>query len=94
VRLILRILSGFFLCVVLVYAGDFLAARFRIPSNRQTLDSVQVQTFWAITQKDGRIDYEIGDADTETCIHSLFPQLGYTPCWYLTRHTKKIVKVG
>ena len=93
-RQILRVVLALLLCLALLYLGDDLSARFRIPGNRQTLGTVQVQTFWAITQKDGRIDYEIGDSNNETCLQALFPHLGYTPCWYLTRHTKKIVKVG
>jgi hypothetical protein len=82
------------LALVLIYAGDFVSARYRIPGNRQTLETVQVQTMWAIKQKNGRIDYSLGDTNPQTCIRSLFPQLGYTPCWYLTRHTHKIVQVG
>lgn len=82
------------LALLALYAGDFISARYRIPGNRQTLDTVQVQTLWAIKQKDGRLDYEPGDFGPQTCIRSLFPQLGYTPCWYLTKHRNKIVTIG
>jgi hypothetical protein len=77
-----------------LYAGDFFSARYRIPGNRQTLGSVQVQTTFAVRLKDGRIEYMLGDTDTETCVRSLFPQLGYTPCWYLSRHPKKRIEIG
>ena len=77
-----------------LFAGDYLSARYRIPGNRQTLGSVQVQTFYAVRLKDARIEYLLGDTDTETCVRSLFPQLGYPPCWYLSRHATRRIEVS
>jgi len=77
-----------------LYAGDYLSARYRIPGNRQTLGSVQVQTTYAVRLKDGRIEYMLGDTDTQTCVRSLFPQLGYTPCWYLSRHATRRIEIS
>ena len=74
-----------------LYGGDLLVARFHGNSG---LGSVDVQIMWAIKQKDGRIDYELGDTETRPCVHSLFPHLGYTPCWYLTRHKSETITVG
>ena len=82
------------LALVLLYGGDYVSARYRLPSGRQTLGSVDVQLMWAIKQKNGRIDYELGDTETRPCLYSLFPHLGYTPCWYLTRHKNQVIKVG
>lgn len=82
------------LALVLLYAGDDISARFRLPNGRQTLGSVDVQVMWAIKQKNGRIDYELGDRETRPCLYSLFPHLGYTPCWYLTRHKNQVIEVG
>ena len=80
--------------LILLYAGDDLSARLRIPGNRQTLATVDVQMMWAIKQKNGRIDYQLGDRVTQTCLVSLFPHLGYQPCWYLRRHTQQVIEVG
>ena len=91
---ILRAAQLTLLALAALYAGDYVSARFRLPGNRQTLGSVDVQTLWAIRQKDGRIDYELGGTETQTCLRSLFPHLGYTPCWYLTRHKKQLIEVG
>ena len=66
------------LALVLLYGGDYVSARYRLPSGRQTLGSVDVQLMWAIKQKNGRIDYELGDTETRPCLYSLFPHLGYT----------------
>jgi len=77
-----------------LYGGDYLSARYRIPGNRQILGNVQVVTQYAVRQKDGRIEYMLGDAETDTCVRSLFPQLGYPPCWYLGRHATRLIRVG
>ena len=76
-----------------LYAADYLSARYRIPGNRQTLGNVQVKPFYAVRQKSGRIEYSVGDTETETCVRSLFPHLGYMPCWYLSRHPTKRIEI-
>ena len=77
-----------------LYLGDYLSARYRIPDDRQTLGSVQVKTLYAVRQKSGRIEYSLGDTETEPCVRSLFPHLGYIPCWYLRRHATKRIEIG
>jgi hypothetical protein len=94
VRWILRAALIAPLALAGLYAGDYLSARYRIPGNRQTLGSVQVQTTYAVRLKDGRTEYLLGDSDAETCVRSLFPQLGYAPCWYLTRHAARRIEVS
>jgi hypothetical protein len=94
VRPILRVVRFALLGLAVLYIGDYISALYRLPGNRQTLGTVQVQTLWAIKQKDGRIDYELGDRVTQTCLVSLFPHLGYSPCWYVRGHTQKVIKVG
>jgi len=94
VKKIPRVAQFVVLALVLLYAGDYVSARFRLPNGRQTLGSVDVQIMWAIRQKNGRIDYELGDNETQPCLYSLFPHLGYTPCWYLTRHKNQVISVS
>jgi hypothetical protein len=76
--------------LIVLYAGDYISLRLRGPA----LGSVDVQIMWAIKQKDNRIDYELGDTETRPCVHSLFPQMGYPPCWYLSRHKNQTITVG
>ncbi len=89
-----RVAQFVVLALVLLYGGDYVSARFRLPNDRQTLGSVDVQIMWANKQQNGRIAYELGDTETQPCLYSLFPHLGYTPCWYLTRHKNQVIKVG
>ena len=76
--------------LLVLYIGDYAVARVR----GQALGSVDVQIMWAIKQKDNRIDYELGDTETRPCVHSLFPHMGYAPCWYLVRHKNETIPVG
>ena len=93
-RLILRVGQVTLLALVATYVGDAIAVRYRIPGNRESLGSVQVQTLFAVRLKNGTFDYSLGDTATQTCAHSLFPQLGYQPCWYLNRHKTRRVEIG
>jgi hypothetical protein len=94
VRRIPRVAAIALLALAGLYAGDYLSARYGIPGHRQTLGSVQVQTLYAVRQKGNRIEYSLGDTVTQTCVRSLFPQMGYAPCWYLTGHATKTIDVG
>jgi hypothetical protein len=91
---IVRILEIALLGLGAVWIGDYLSARYRIPGNRQMLGTVQVRTLYAVRLKGKRIEYSIGDKEDETCVRSIFPQLGFTPCWYLTRHATRRVEIG
>lgn len=76
-----------------VYAGDYLSVQFRIPGNRQQLGTVQVQPLLAVPQKNGKYEFMLGDQVSQTCSNSLFPQLGYLPCWYVRRRSQPHIKM-
>lgn len=75
--------------LALVYLADYASVRFQIPRSRNPLGSVTVQVSYAVTKKDGKPDYYFQPPQAETCVRSIFPHLGYTPCWYLSRHTNQ-----
>jgi hypothetical protein len=77
-----------------LYFGDYISARYGIPGNRPTLGSVQIQIMYAVRQKNNRIEYSLGDVVTQTCVRSLFPQMGYVPCWYLAGHKTRNISIG
>jgi hypothetical protein len=79
---------------VLLYAGDYLSVRYRIPNNREQFGSVMVQRSYAIPLKDRKTEYSFDPPAPETCVNSLFPHFGNPPCWYLSRHTRQQVNVG
>lgn len=93
-RRILRGLGIAVLALAATYVADNLSLRFHIPASRQAYGSVQVQTLYAVRQKNGRLEYSLGDTTSQTCVRSLFPQFGLTPCWYLSRHATQQIQIG
>ena len=80
-----RILTIIVLLLAIVYAGDYALLRYRIARNRNPYGSVPIQRYLAVTQKSGKPEFYFNPPTVETCVHSLFPHLGYAPCWYLNR---------
>ena len=74
------------LVAVVVFLGDYLSVRF--PGSRNPFGAVQVQPYYAIHLKNKKTEFNF-DVPTQTnvCVHSLFPHLGYPPCWYASRKT-------
>ena len=86
-----RILTFAILLALVVYLGDYLSAKFRIPGNRPVFESMEVQRDFAIYLKDRTIEYTGVTTAQQQCVLSLFPHFGDTPCWYLRRHTRQHV---
>jgi len=80
VRLLRRILGTVLAALAVIYAADYLSARMRGPS---ALGTVQVQPYYAVPLKDGKTEFMLLDPETKTCVKSLAPHFGYSPCWYL-----------
>ena len=85
----LRILVVAVVSLVIVYVGDDLSVRYRIPKGRQPLGTVTIQRYDAIPEKNGKTEFAFEDPVIQTCVHSLFPHMGYPPCWYLGRHSQQ-----
>jgi hypothetical protein len=75
------------LLVAAIYVGDYMAVRF--PGSRNPLGSVTIQPYYAIHLKNKRTEFDFDvPPQTKTCVYSLFPHLGYPPCWYASRYTE------
>jgi hypothetical protein len=78
----------------LVYGADYLSLRYRIPNHREQFGTVQIERYYAVPLKDRKTEYMFDEPSSQTCVNSLFPHFGYTPCWYLSRHRRQEVNVG
>jgi hypothetical protein len=77
-----------------VYACDYLLLRYKAAAaERGAFGSVQSQTYYAVRQKDGKVEFMYNDPQNERCVNSLFPHLGNRPCWYAKRHTLRRVNM-
>lgn len=89
-----RAVGALLLVLAFLYGGDYLFLRLRIayPRLGKGLDFVQMERLYAIPLKSGKLEYEFDPDQPETtvpCARSLFPHLGYEPCWYLRRQSDK-----
>lgn len=84
--------------LALSYACDFLYLKIREarPSVGEAFGTVVMPRVLAFPLKNGRIEYDL-DADnpvaTVTCTNTLFPQSGYSPCWYLVHKSKQPISM-
>ena len=70
---------------VVLYIADFVSLHTGIPS-RPKLGNVTVHTFYAVKLKNGRTEYDDAGDQIVSCSNSLLPQMGVSPCWYVSRH--------
>jgi len=79
--------------VALAFVVDFLIFRIRVAANWNPYGSVTVDHYYAVAQKSGKTEFMFDPPQAQPCSHSLFPQSGYQPCWYLSRHPEQRTNV-
>ena len=80
----------------LTYFGDDLSVRSRM-SHKTASDPVETMSLrpvYAIPRKDGKAEFDFGDPQTQTCVHAIFPHLGYSPCWFILRQNSKPIPIA
>ena len=86
-RLFLRTVAAVVLATGFVYVVDYLILRYRVWTNHSPFGTVTVHPYYAVPQKDQKTEFILGDANDQQCVNSLFPHMGDSACWWLTRHT-------
>lgn len=89
----IRLASGVLLLAAVVYGGDWLVLRYRNWKRGDAFGSVTVTQVYVIHEKNGRTEYQYTTPQDQTCVHALFPHFGYSPCWYVSRHTEKRIEI-
>lgn len=89
----LRLLGAVVLLVVVVYGADWLLLRYRNWKRGDAFGSVTVTQVYVIHEKNGRTEYQYAAPQDQVCVHALFPHFGYSPCWYVSRHTEKQIDI-
>jgi len=79
--------------VCVLYAGDFITVKFRILAGREPFGTVQINKYYAVPQKSGKTEFEPGEPESESCVNSIFPHLGLSPCWYVRRHKNQQINL-
>jgi hypothetical protein len=90
IKRIALILAGL---LALVYAGDYASVRIPIPKGRAPISTVTVRPYLDVGLKNGKSDFYFLEPQKQTCVNSLFPHLGYNPCWYVRKHTHQRISM-
>lgn len=93
IRWLLRVVAAVVVLALVIFIGDALAIRLHIPGNRPQFTTVQIRPYYAVKMKDGKTEFMFDQPVDETCVNSLFPQLGYRPCWYVMKSKTKRIDV-
>ena len=83
-----RIAISLLAVLALVYCGDFLYLRVRMlhPKPADPFETQTILRVLAIPEKNGKTEFEVDSQNPEqtvTCVHSLFPHSGFSPCWFV-----------
>jgi hypothetical protein len=82
----LRALLALCVSAALAFVIDAAILRYRASAKRNAFGTVTIHPYYSFPRKDKKIELMFEDARDETCANSLFPQMGFSPCWYLRRH--------
>ena len=80
--------------LVVAYACDYIYFRIRMihPKPADPIETFTAPRLYAIAVKGNKIDYELDEQNpvqTLVCVHSLFPQAGSGPCWYVKSKSRQ-----
>ena len=72
------------------YGVEDLCVRARFPLS-DPYRSITVHRVYTLHKSREKVNIVNAEPGEETCVRAVFPHLGYTPCWYLERHTEQQV---
>jgi hypothetical protein len=80
--------------IVLVLSGlTFFLDYVKLRTTANAFGSVTIRRYYAVGLKNGRTEMSMAESQSEMCVNSVFPHLGYYPCWYLRRHDTKQIDI-
>jgi len=74
-----------------LYLADYATLRYRIARGGLAAATGTVTILYGTPLKNGQVDIFWDQPATETCVRSIFPHLGYLPCWYARGHATKLI---
>jgi hypothetical protein len=89
-----RFLAVIAIVAVLIFLGDAVSVRLRAghPRPGDPFEAFTTSRLLAIQEKNGKTEYQLDQQQPEqtiTCVHSIFPHYGYSPCWYVKKRLQQ-----
>ena len=85
-----RIVLTAVLAAAVLWTSDWMLLRLKIARNGDAFGSVLVHFRYAVHLKNKRIEQYNSKPRMQECVHSAFPHMNESPCWYLERHADGI----
>jgi hypothetical protein len=92
-RIVRNSLLLLLLATGVTYLLDYAVLRIRMARNRGPFGTVTVHRYYAVEKKNGKTEFMFNPPQDEQCVHSVFPHLGYLPCWRLERQPEQRVNI-
>src|ERR1041385_3501206 len=89
----LRYLRRIILIVVVFSGITFLVDYVKLRTTPNAFAAVMIKRYYVVGLKNGRKEISMAEPEKQMCVNSVFPHLGYYPCWYLRRHDTKQIDV-
>lgn len=90
-KIIVRGVIGLLAAALVAYVVDAVQVRVRLATGGPTKAYGTVTVLYAAGLKGSKYEIYTDQPDIETCARTLFPQMGYSPCWYLREHAMKML---
>ena len=97
-KLFKRILIDTAAAFAVLYVSDYVSVRIRAMHAKAAdpFESIKSLRVLTIPEKNGKTEYEVDAQNPEqsvTCVHSLFPHDGYSPCWYVKPRINRPIRM-
>lgn len=90
-KIIVRGAIGLLAAAVVAYVVDAVQVRVRLATGGPAKAYDTVTVLYAAGLKGSKYEIYTDQPDVETCARAIFPQMGYSPCWYLRKHSMRML---
>jgi hypothetical protein len=90
-KILVRGAVGIIGIALVVYVLDAIQIRIRLAAGGPSRAYDNVTVLYAAGLKGNKYEIYADQPQIETCARSIFPQMGYSPCWYARQHTMKML---
>jgi hypothetical protein len=90
-KILVRGFLGLVGAILVVYVADAIQVRIRLATGGPATAYDTVTVLYASGLKGNKYEVFADQPEIETCARTIFPQMGYSPCWYLRGHTMKMI---
>lgn len=90
-KILLRGFLGLIGAVIVLYVADAIQIRIRLATGGTARAYDTVTVLYATGLKGNKMEIYADQPQTQTCARAIFPQMGYSPCWYVRQNTTQML---